>query len=73
LVAAEAQSPSWLCLYLTCDIEMQDPPPTMADDEEAVKHTESQGWDGKEVHAGDSFTVIAQKSEPTFAAFRISR
>ena len=40
------------------DIEMQDAPTTVADDEEAVEHPESDRWDREEVHRGDGFPVV---------------
>jgi hypothetical protein len=32
---------------MSCDVEMHNPPPTMAD-KEAVEDLEREGWDGKE-------------------------
>ena len=58
---------------MSCDVEMHNPPPTMADDKEAVEDMEREGWDGKEVHCGDHFPMIAQKSEPTFGRLWVSR
>jgi hypothetical protein len=40
------------------DIEMQDAPTTVADDEEAVEHPESDRWNREEVHRGDGFPVV---------------
>src|SRR5205807_2710055 len=58
---------------MSCDIEMQDTPPTVMDDKEAVEHTERDGRDGEEVHGRDGFSMVSQKDEPTFGGLRISR
>src|SRR5215471_1665931 len=36
----------------------------MSDDEEAVQQAESCGRNGKEVHGGDGFAMVAKKSQP---------
>ena len=46
------------------DIEMEDLPPAVFDDKEAVQDSESESRDGKEVHSRNSFTMIAQESGP---------
>jgi hypothetical protein len=54
-------------------------PAIVADDEEAIQQTESDGRNGEEVHGGDCSLVIAQESQPVLAgsgllgAFRIQR
>ena len=45
-------------------ITVQDSPPVMGNDEEAVENAESQRRLGEEVHRGDGFPMIAQKSRP---------
>lgn len=45
----------------------------MADDEQAVKHTEGDSRDGEEVHRGDSLPVTLQKRAPPPCQFRVSR
>jgi hypothetical protein len=55
------------------DVEVQDPPPIMADDEEAVEHPESDRWDREEVHRGDGFPVVPQKREPALGWLRVPR
>jgi hypothetical protein len=40
------------------DIAVQDAAPIMADDEEALEHTESKSWHRTEVHGGYGFAVI---------------
>ena len=60
-------------------IAVQDAPPVMRNDEEAVEHAKGQRRHGEEVHCGNGFTMIIQKSRPSFAgsglrgAFRIQR
>jgi hypothetical protein len=46
------------------DVEVQNTPPSMIDDEKAVEHTECESWDGEEVHGSDSFSVVTQKGRP---------
>jgi hypothetical protein len=55
------------------DAEMQDTPTAVADDEQAVKHTERESWDREEVHRRDHFPMVTQKGEPTFGSLGISR
>ena len=46
-------------------IEVQNPPPVMRNDEEAVENTEGQRRHGEEIHRGYRFTMIAQKRSPS--------
>jgi hypothetical protein len=55
------------------DIEMQNAPASVADDEETVEHPERDGRDRKQVHGGDGFSMITQKGEPTLGRIGISR
>src|SRR5450631_4217254 len=48
-------------------------PPIVADDEETVEQAERNRGNGEEVHRSDGFSKIAQKGEPTFGWFGISR
>jgi hypothetical protein len=43
---------------MLCDIEMQDAPTIVTDDEKAIEHTERDRWHGEEVHRGNRFPVI---------------
>src|SRR5260370_25841353 len=47
--------------------------PVMGDDEKAVEHSEGQRRDGKEIHRGDSFPMIAEKGRPSLGRLRIPR
>ena len=40
------------------DIEVQDAATVMANEEEAVEHTEGESRDGEEIHCRDGFAVI---------------
>jgi hypothetical protein len=54
------------------NIEMDDTPTTVTDDEEIVEKIESDCWHCEEVHGGNGFSMIAQKGEPAFRRLRIS-
>jgi len=55
------------------NVEIHDTPPTVADDEEAIEHTEGDGRNGKEVHRRDGLPVISKKGKPAFCWLRVSR
>ena len=59
----------WMPRY----VEVQNAPTIVADDEEAVEHTESDRRHGEEIHRGYSFPVVSKKSEPLLGWLRISR
>jgi len=46
---------------MTRNVEVENAPAVMADDEEAVQQAESDGGYGKEVHGGDGFAMVAKK------------
>jgi hypothetical protein len=54
------------------DVEMQDLPSVMTDNEEAVEHAECNRWNREEIHRGNRFAMIVQKREPSLGWFRIS-
>jgi hypothetical protein len=54
------------------NVAVQNPPPVMGDDEEAIEHAESQRRHGEEVHRGDRFSVVIQESSPTLRRLWIS-
>src|SRR5450631_4543674 len=54
-------------------LTLKNTPPVVRDDEKAVEHSESQRWDGKEIHRGDGFPMIAQKSRPPLGRPRTPR
>ena len=54
------------------DVEVQDAPAIMTDDEKAVEHAERDRWDREEIHCGDSFPMVVQKGKPTLSWLGIS-
>ena len=55
------------------NVEVQNAPPVMVDDEKAIKHPESDRWGREEIHCGNRFPVVAKESEPTLGWLGISR
>src|ERR1700730_12627241 len=55
------------------DIEVQDTPTIMTDDEKTIEHVEGDPWNVEEVHRGNRFPVIAEKGKPALGRLRISR
>ena len=53
------------------DVVVENAPPIVGNDEEAVKHSEGNGLYGEEVHGRDRFAVIAQKAAPSTSGFWI--
>src|ERR1700737_3470729 len=47
---------------MVCDIEMQDAPTIVADDEEAAQHTERNRWHGEEVHRRNCLPMVRRKA-----------
>jgi hypothetical protein len=58
---------------VSCHIAMQDSPPVMRNNEEAIKHTESERRHGEEIHRCDSLAMIAQKRRPSICRLGIPR
>src|SRR6476646_4016595 len=54
-------------------LTLKNTPPVMRDDEKAVVHSEGQRWHCKEIHCGDGFPMIAQKSRPSLGRLRTPR
>jgi len=55
------------------DIEMQDAPTIVTDDEKAIEHAEGDRRNSEEVHRGNRSPVIAEKGKPALGQLRISR
>ena len=55
------------------DVEVQDPPTVVTDDEETVEYTEGDGGNGEEVHRGNRFSMIAQECQPAPCRFGVPR
>jgi hypothetical protein len=49
---------------MLCDIEMQDAPTIVTDDEKAIEHAEGDRRNSEEVHRGNRFPVITDKGKP---------
>jgi hypothetical protein len=58
---------------MLCDVEVQNAPTIVADDEEAVEHTERNRWHSEEVHRRNRFPMVSKEGAPTFGRVRISR
>jgi hypothetical protein len=57
---------------MACDVEVEDAPAVMTDDEEAVQEAEGDAGHGEEVHSRDGFAMIAQKNAPPASGFAVS-
>jgi hypothetical protein len=55
------------------DVNVQDAPPIMADDEEAVEYAEGNRWHGKEIHGCNGFPMVSKKGQPALGPVGISR
>jgi hypothetical protein len=58
---------------MLCDIEVQDAPTIVTDDEEAIERAEGDRRNSEEVHHGNRFPVITEKGKPARGRPRISR
>jgi hypothetical protein len=58
---------------MPCDIEMQDAPTIVTDDEKAIERAEGDRRNSEEVHRGNRFSVITEKGKPALGWLRISR
>jgi hypothetical protein len=58
---------------MLCDIEVQDTPTVVTDDEKAIERAEGDRRNREEVHRGNRFPVIAEKGKPAPGWLRISR
>jgi len=63
LPAPERQSGVVLvgCRRMAGHVEMENAPPIVANDKEAIKHTEGDGGHREEVHGRDGFAVVAER------------
>jgi len=57
---------------MTRDVEVEDTPTVVTDEEEAVQETEGDRGHREQVHGSNGFPVIAKKSEPTPCGLRVS-
>src|SRR5260370_13854278 len=58
---------------MLCDIEVQDTPAIVTDDEKAIEHAEGDRRNSEKVHRGNRFPVITEKGKPALSRLRISR
>ena len=55
------------------DVNVQDAPTIMTDDEEAVEHAERNRWGSEEIHGRDRFPMISKERQRAPGRARISR
>jgi len=58
---------------MLCDIEVQDTPTVVTDDEKAIERAEGDRRNREEVHRGNRLPVITEKGKPAPGRLRISR
>src|SRR5260221_2539797 len=58
---------------MLCDIEVQNAPTIVTDDEKAIERAEGDRRNREEVHRGNRFPVITEKGKPALGWLRISR
>src|ERR1700687_2814578 len=58
---------------MLCDIEVQDTPTVVTDDEKAIERAEGERRNSEKDHRGNRFTVITEKGKPAPGRLRISR
>jgi len=52
---------------------VQDAPPIMADDEEAVEHAKRDRWHSEEIHRSNGLAMVSKEGQPALGRVRISR
>src|SRR5260370_13598995 len=57
---------------MLCDIDMQDTPTIVTDDEKTIDHAEGDRRNSEEIHRGNRFPVIAEKGKPALDWLRTS-
>jgi hypothetical protein len=55
------------------DVEVQDAPPIVTDDKEAVQNAERNRWHCEEVHRRNRFPMVSKESDPALGRVRMSR
>jgi hypothetical protein len=55
------------------DVNVQDAPPIVTDDEEAVEHAERDRWHREEIHGRNRFPMVSKEGQPALGLVRISR
>jgi hypothetical protein len=59
--------------WMLRDVNVQDAPPIMADDEEAVEYAEAYRWHSKEIHGCNGFPMVSKKGQPALGPIGIAR
>src|SRR5712692_6478489 len=57
---------------MLCDIEVQDAPTIVTDNEKAIEQAECDRRNSEEVHRGNRFSVMTEKGKPALGRLRIS-
>ena len=47
-----------------CDVEMQNPPPIVAQNDQHEKDSKGRGWNGEEIKCDDFFAMALEKRPP---------
>jgi hypothetical protein len=55
------------------DVNVQDAPPIMTDDEEPVEHAKCDRWHSEEIHGCNGFPMVSEEGQPALGPVRISR
>jgi hypothetical protein len=55
------------------DVNVQDAPAIVTDDEEAVEHAKRDRWHSEEIHGRNRFPMVSKKGQPALGPVRISR
>src|SRR5258708_940900 len=58
---------------MLCDVDVQDMPTVVTDDEKAIEHAEGDRRNSEKVHRGNHFPMIVEKGKPAPGGFWISR
>jgi hypothetical protein len=59
--------------WMPGDLAVENPPPIVCNDEEAVQDSEGQRRHGKKIHRCNRFSVVVQESRPTLRKLRTPR
>src|SRR5215471_16753100 len=54
------------------NVAVNDLPPAVPNNKEAIQQLERDRWDGEEIHGRDRFAMIAEKDQPAPGRFRVS-
>jgi len=60
-------------LWMLGNMEMQNAPPVVRNDKEAIQHAEGQRRHGEEIHGSNRFAVVGEERRPAFGWIRTPR